>query len=323
MTSNSYDVIIAGGGPVGLATAIALGQRGVRCLVVERYEQPSPIPRGQNLTQRTMEHFHFWGIEKQLRAARTIPAEYGMGGMTAYGTLLSNYHYDWMRRELVQPFYFTGNERLPQYATEAVLRRRAAELAPVETLYGWSVEDLVQDAAGVTLTLRKRDGGESRQVRGAYTVGCDGSRSVVRERAGITSTLRDHDRVMVLLVFRSPALHALLARYPGKSFFCVLDPALNGYWKFLGRVDLGTTFFFHAPVPPGSTRETLDCEGLIGGKMRSARRSRPRSSTSGCGICALRSPILMLVAACSSRAMRLTAIRPMAAMGSTRALKTR
>jgi 4-hydroxyisophthalate hydroxylase len=267
MAMPTYDVVIAGGGPVGLATAIALGQRGVRCLVVERYPQPSPIPRGQNLTQRTLEHFHFWGIEKELRAARTIPASFGMGGMTAYGKLLGDDHYDWMRRELVRPFYFTDNERLPQYATEAVLRRRATDLPTVETLFGWSADDVVQDADGVTLTLRARADDSVRQVRCAYAIGADGSRSVVRERAGISSTSRDHDRVMVLLVFRSPELHELLKRYPGKSFFCVLDPALGGYWKFLGRVDLGTTFFFHAPVPAGSTRDSLDCQALLEGAI--------------------------------------------------------
>ena len=32
------------------------------------------IPKGQNLTQRTMEHVHHWGAEAALRAARTIPA---------------------------------------------------------------------------------------------------------------------------------------------------------------------------------------------------------------------------------------------------------
>jgi 2-polyprenyl-6-methoxyphenol hydroxylase-like FAD-dependent oxidoreductase len=84
-------VVIVGGGPVGLGLAIELGQRGVRALLVERLLEPSPIPRGQNLTQRTMEHFHFWGVEKQVRAARTIPSEYGIGGLTAYGTLLGPY----------------------------------------------------------------------------------------------------------------------------------------------------------------------------------------------------------------------------------------
>ena len=85
-TSNEFDtqVLIVGGGPVGLGLAISLGQRGIRCTVVESYAEPHPIPKGQNLTQRTLEHFHFWGAEKELRAARTIPREYGIGGMTAY-----------------------------------------------------------------------------------------------------------------------------------------------------------------------------------------------------------------------------------------------
>ena len=48
--------------------------------------------------------------------------------MTSYGTLLSGYNYDWLQRELVRPFYFTDNERLPQYATEAVLRHRLSQL---------------------------------------------------------------------------------------------------------------------------------------------------------------------------------------------------
>ena len=68
---------------------------------------------------------------------------------------------------------------------------------------------------------------------------------------------------MVLLVFRSTGLHAHLARYPGKSFFCVLHPELGGYWKFFGRVDLGSTWFFHAPVPPGTTRDNFDFKTFL------------------------------------------------------------
>jgi 4-hydroxyisophthalate hydroxylase len=155
---SEYDaeVVIVGGGPVGMGLAIELGQRGVHCVLVERYREPQPIPKGQNLTQRTMEHFHFWGAEAALRAARTIPPSYGIGGLTAYGTLLGPYSYDWLQRDLVQSFYYTANERLPQYATEAVLRRRAAELPAVELIYGWDAQETQQNDAGVTVTLRER-----------------------------------------------------------------------------------------------------------------------------------------------------------------------
>src|SRR5262245_53198384 len=131
--TRSTQVVIIGAGPVGLGLAIELGQRKIRCIVVERHCSPQRIPKGQNLTQRTMEHFHFWGVEQQVRAARVIPREYGIGGLTAYGTLLGSYTYDWLQRELVRPFYFADNERLPQYATEGVLRARLADLAGVDT----------------------------------------------------------------------------------------------------------------------------------------------------------------------------------------------
>src|SRR5919204_2452774 len=146
--SKDTQVIIVGGGPVGTGLAIELGQRSIRCVVVERNTRPQNIPKGQNLTQRTMEHFHFWGVEKEVRAARVIPREYGIGGLTAYRTLLSGYSYDLLQRELVRPFYFTDNERLPQYATEAVLRRRAAEIPAIKTMYGWTCEKLSQDTDG-------------------------------------------------------------------------------------------------------------------------------------------------------------------------------
>jgi 2-polyprenyl-6-methoxyphenol hydroxylase-like FAD-dependent oxidoreductase len=257
------EVLIVGGGPVGMGLAIELGRRGVRCIVVERYPQPQPIPKGQNLTQRTMEHFQAWGAEAQLRAARTIPPEYGIGGLTAYGTLLGPHVYDWLQRDLVKDYYNAANERLPQYATEAVLRRRAAELPSVTTLYGWEAESIEQDADGVSVTVAERRGDGRQSLRAAYAVGCDGSRSRVREQAGLTQTRTEHDRLMVLLVFRSQELHRLLARYPGKSYYNVLQPELKGYWKFFGRVDLGNTWFFHAPVPPGTTEDNFDFAAYV------------------------------------------------------------
>jgi len=262
MDKQAADVVIVGGGPVGMGLAIELGQRGVTCMVVERHVKPQPIPKGQNLTQRTMEHFHAWGMEKAVRAASPIPVGFGIGGLTAYGTLLGPYHYDWYQRVIVRPFYFCDNERLPQYETEAALRARAAELPDITTLYGWTAQEVTQDATGITIAIASPDGAQ-RQIRAQYAVGCDGARSLVREQAGLTQTCSDHESRMALLVFRSKRLNELLAHFKGKSFFNVLHPELDGYWRFFGRVDTGETWFFHAPVPAGTTRDNFDFHAYL------------------------------------------------------------
>lgn len=115
----------------------------------------------------------------------------------------------------------------------------------------------------VTAQLAARDGWAGNTVRASRAVGRDGSRSWVREQACMGQTLTDHDRVMVLLVFRSTQLHELLRCYPGKSYCIVLQQALGGYWKCCGRVDLGSTWFFHAPVPPGTTADNFDFRAYL------------------------------------------------------------
>lgn len=261
------DVIINGGGPVGMGLAIELGQRGHAVTVVERHPEPQPIPKGQNLTQRTVEHFGAWGCQEELLRAHPIPDGAGVGGMTSYGTLLSPHHYDWPARAQVGAYYAAPPARLPQYATERVLRDRVAALKTVEVLYGWQGTALDAGADSVALSIAHRTSGETATIAGRYLVGADGARSMVREASGLPQEMNDHGRLMALLVFRSRDLHSLLERYPGKAFYCVLHPDLDGYWQFFGRVDHGLSWFFHAPVPHGTTRETIDAEALLHGAV--------------------------------------------------------
>ena len=65
-----------------MALAVDLGLRGISCAVIERHRTPQRIPKGQSLTQRTLEHFYFWGIADQLRAARLLPPGYPIGSIT-------------------------------------------------------------------------------------------------------------------------------------------------------------------------------------------------------------------------------------------------
>lgn len=243
---------------MGLGLAVELGQRQVPVTVIEKESGLHAIPKGQNLTQRTMEHFRSWGIEDDIRTARVMPSDYPAVGINAYANLTSVYAHPWFRRSEVDRFYFARNERIPQYLTEKVLRARIDQLPSVTGLFGTGADSIHPEGDRVVVTI------DQGAIEAEYVVGCDGSRSMVREQAGISETRSDHDRKMVLLVFRSTELHRILEdRFGQASFFNVLHPDLDGYWRFLGRVDVGEGWFFHAPVPEGSTADGFDYEALL------------------------------------------------------------
>jgi 2-polyprenyl-6-methoxyphenol hydroxylase-like FAD-dependent oxidoreductase len=258
-----FQVIIVGGGPVGVALAVDLGLRGITCALVERRTGLQNIPKGQNLSPRTLEHFYFWGIADELRAARIMPKGYPISGITCYGNLMSDYWYPPPQREIIRKYYYQDVERLPQYLTEKVLRARMSELPSVTNYFGWTAETISQDEASVSVTVAESSGGRRETLEADYLVGCDGAHSLVRGQAGIERGGVDFDQVMVLAVFRSRALHEALKRFPERGTFNVLHPDLKGYWQFFGRVDVGEEFFFHAPVPADTTKDNFDFLGLL------------------------------------------------------------
>jgi 2-polyprenyl-6-methoxyphenol hydroxylase-like FAD-dependent oxidoreductase len=255
------NVVIVGGGPVGVALAVDLAMRNISCILVESRVGLSAIPKGQNLTQRTLEHFQFWGIVDELRAARVMPPGSPIGEVTAYENLAGDYWHAPPGRELVRSYYSQANERLPQYKMEEVLRAKMDTLPLVEQRFGWTAKAVTQDAQRARVVIEK-DGFEE-ILEADYVVGCDGARSLVRDQAGIERGGTDFDQVMALLVFRSRDLHEKLKRFPERSTYRVMHPELNGYWQFFGRIDVGEGWFFHAPVPAGVTRENFDFQGLL------------------------------------------------------------
>ena len=264
VSTGKHDVIIVGGGPVGLGLAIGLGQRGIPTLVIERHHARQPVPKGQNMTQRTGEHFRAWGVIEAMRAALPIRDLDGLGGATNYGSLTSGWAFDWLRRADVDAYYAETGLRMPQYTTEAVLRRRVADLSSVDVLFDWTAESVSQDGDAARVKISRTAGSDSREVTSRFVVGCDGALSRTRETAGIERSIDDRRRRMVLLVFHSVALSQIAAtRFPGKAFLKVMDPELDGYWKFLGRVDAESGWFFHCPVETETTKDTLDARTII------------------------------------------------------------
>jgi 4-hydroxyisophthalate hydroxylase len=256
-----FQVVIVGGGPVGMALAIELGQRGISCAVIEKNREVSRLPKGQGLKQRALEHFYFWHCVDELRAQRLMPADYPVVGLKAYGSLTTGYWYRSGHESIsyLRDFYFQDRERLPQYLTEQVLRTRAAQLPTVTLLFGWTARDFETDDSGVQITINQAaepDG--ERVIEGQYLVGCDGAHSAVREYLGIGRHGTDFGQRMVLAVFSSPQLHEELRTLGAHAVYQVINPKLGGAWQFFGRVEVGRSWFFHAPVDESTTAADHD-----------------------------------------------------------------
>jgi putative polyketide hydroxylase len=69
MSKNHVQVVIVGGGIVGLSASLFLSSHGINSLLVERHTGTSIHPRARSVNARTMELYRELGIDEDVRAA--------------------------------------------------------------------------------------------------------------------------------------------------------------------------------------------------------------------------------------------------------------
>ena len=171
---------------MGLTLAVDLGQRGVRCTLIERKPEPQFLPKMERCNARTMEIFRRMGLAAKVRAAG-LPADvpmdvYIVRALNLPPLMHSPYpSVNEARRAIdacndgsmpLEPY-----QLISQYTLEPLLKSVAETLVNVK--YGCAFESFEQDATGVT--ARTSTG----TIRAKYMVGCDGGGSPVRRQLGI------------------------------------------------------------------------------------------------------------------------------------------
>ncbi|MCO1656449.1 FAD-dependent monooxygenase [Pseudonocardia humida] len=173
-TPDGDEVLVVGAGPVGLTAACQLARLGVPVRVVDALEHPTAESRAVGVHARTMEMLAPLGVLARLEPrGRRIAALEMVDGRTGRTRARTDFTGIPSRHPYVLD--------VAQPDTEEVLAERAAELGVVVER-GVALTALTQDADGVDVTLRSRDG--DRTARFGWVVGADGGHSTTRHLVG-------------------------------------------------------------------------------------------------------------------------------------------
>lgn len=201
--AEACEVLIIGGGPVGLSTAIELAWRGRKPVLVDETNGVVDHPRAGGISQRTMEHFRRWGISEKIRnAGFNLDFPLNQRFCTGVvGHVLGVSRHPSMRDTKPLPTSPECIARCRQMWLDPILADTARGLG-ADLRHRRRMERFEQDALGVTCDIVDLDSGARSQIRAQYLIACDGVNSGVRETLGIAFEGQDLGPTVSVL-FRS------------------------------------------------------------------------------------------------------------------------
>jgi 2-polyprenyl-6-methoxyphenol hydroxylase-like FAD-dependent oxidoreductase len=230
------EVLIVGGGAVGLALATELGWRGRHCIVLDEGNGVIEHPRTGGISVRTMEHCRRWGIADVVRNNR-FPQDYRLDTLfctSVAGFEVARVSMPSMAETPVPPESPERKVRCPQFWFDPMLSRAAQDHPTVSLRYHTRFTELRQDEDGVTALAEDLRDGAALEFRAQYVIGCDGPLSLVREQLGIAMSGIPLLNYSVNILFSSPTLLERAGQVDGERFIIVTP---EGTWGNFTVVD--------------------------------------------------------------------------------------
>ncbi|TDC25977.1 monooxygenase [Streptomyces sp. 8K308] len=229
-----YDVLIVGGGPVGMMAACELLRRDIRVRIIDRAPEPSPFPKALLVWPRSLDLFEDLGALGELREA---------------GLAINAFSY-FSDRERLATFDFPEPlvpMCLPQNETERILRGCLERLGgTVErgvrllNFDGLDFSGRVDGVPGPTAILEHADGRIER-TRAPFVIGADGAGSTVRSLIGTGFTGSTYESAFALVDARIegslPRDQALYYQSPAGALVIVALP--DGVFRFFSSLAPG------------------------------------------------------------------------------------
>lgn len=180
--ASDCEVLIVGGGPVGLLLANLLGARGVRTILAEKRTRPPHQSMAIGITPPSLEILKRVGLDATF-CREGLPIR--RAHVHESGTPLGQVEFDRL------PTEFRFILSLPQSRTVQVLQENLGRFPNVTRLGGMEFRGLGQDLDGVDVRFLDHATGIENEIRAGYVVGCDGHRS--RVRAAIATRVHEKE----------------------------------------------------------------------------------------------------------------------------------
>jgi 2-polyprenyl-6-methoxyphenol hydroxylase-like FAD-dependent oxidoreductase len=217
-------VLIVGGGPVGLTLAMELLARGIQVAVAERRPAGEPPSvKCNHVSARSIEIYRRLGLARSLRDAG-LPSDFPND--IAYRISTTSVVPELARIPILcrrDRYTATGGpdtwwptpdppHRINQLYLEPPLFAHAAQLPQVTIINCISVEGFTQTDTGVSALARDLKSGETFNIEARYLVGCDGASSSMRKAIGANLLGTPVIQSVQSTYIRSPDLLALMGR---------------------------------------------------------------------------------------------------------------
>ena len=188
------DVLIVGGGPVGLTTALELARFGVRAILVNDSLETALHPKANAINARSMEHFRRHGVAETLRPAALPPdhptdvcyvtrltgQEIARFGMPSWTDAVAQAKAGTNPYDCAEPPH-----RCSQVYLEAILREAASAREGIDIRFGHRLEGFRRTDDGVVAEVRDLGTDDVYAVSARHLVAAEGGRGLVRRQLGI------------------------------------------------------------------------------------------------------------------------------------------
>lgn len=253
------EVLVVGGGPVGLALAGDLGWRGRDAMLIEMSDGAIFQPKMDLVGIRTMEFCRRWGIVGAVEASpyvRSYPQD------NIYLTALNGFELGRqvmpsMQEDRPPPESPQKRERCPQNMFDPVLRDFAQAQPSVDLRYRHQLQSFTEDESGATARVLQLDTDTEIDIRCKYLVGADGAHSVVRSALGIEMNGRGVLTYTTNAIFRCPDFNQRHDKQPGYRYMFV---GPEGIWATI--VAINGNDLWRLSYIGGQDKRALDADEL-------------------------------------------------------------